>query len=147
MHAVYPAILVCGRIVLSKPRPWRKIKSMVSDPREIPAVSRFPSNLASPDVGEEIAAVVRAGCFPSEEDAMREAVQTLLAVNPHLRREAAIRRYLDEEITLGRAAELAGMTRWRFRELLVQRGIPLEIEARPARELDTSVAAIRKRRR
>jgi predicted HTH domain antitoxin len=110
-------------------------------------VSQFPGNVVSPDVGKEIAAIVRAGCFPSEEDAVREAVQTLLAVNPHLRREAAIRRYLDEEITLGRAAELAGMTRWRFRELLVQRGIPLEIEARPARELDTSVAAIRKRRR
>ena len=78
---------------------------------------------------------------------MREAVQTLLAVNPHLRREGAIRRYLDEEITLGRAAELAGMTRWRFRELLTQRGIPLEIEARSAKELDASVEGIRKRRR
>ena len=110
-------------------------------------MSRFPSNLAAPDVGEEIAAIVRAGCFPSAEDAVREAVQTLLAVNPHLRREAAIRRYLDEEITLGRAAELAGMTRWRFRELLAQRGITMVIEARPPKELDASVAAIRKRRR
>jgi predicted HTH domain antitoxin len=105
------------------------------------------NNVASPDVGEEIAAIVRAGCFPSEEDALREAVQTLLAVNPHLRREAAIRRYLDEEITLGRAAELAGMTRWRFLELLTQRGIPMEIEARPSKELDESVQGIRKRRR
>ena len=109
--------------------------------------SRFPHNVASPDVGEEIAAVVRAGCFPSEEDAVREAVQTLLAVNPHLRREAAIRRYLDEEITLGRAAELAGMTRWRFRELLAQRGVGMEVTARPPKELDESVARIRKRRR
>jgi predicted HTH domain antitoxin len=110
-------------------------------------VSRFPSNAASPDVGDEIAAIVRAGCFSSEEDALREAVQTLLAVNPHLRREASIRRYLDEEITLGRAAELAGMTRWRFRELLAQRGIPLEIEARSTKELDKSVEGILKRRR
>ena len=110
-------------------------------------MSRFSSPVVSPDVGDEIAAIVRAGCFSSEEDALREAVQTLLAVNPHLRREAAIRRYLDEEITLGRAAELAGMTRWRFRELLTQRGIPMEIEARSAKELDASVEGIRKRRR
>jgi predicted HTH domain antitoxin len=110
-------------------------------------VSQFPSKVALPDVGDEIAAVVRAGCFPSEEDAVREAVQTLFAVNPHLRREAAIRRYLDEEITLGRAAELAGMTRWRFRELLTKRGIQMEIEARLTKELDESVERIRKRRR
>jgi predicted HTH domain antitoxin len=103
--------------------------------------------VASSDVGDEIAAIVRAGCFSSEADAMREAVQTLLAANPHLRREAAIRRYLDEEITLGRAAELAGMTRWRFRELLTQRGIRMEIEARSAKELDATVEGIRKRRR
>lgn len=122
-------------------------RQMVADCSEVPVVSRFPSNVASPEVGDEIAAIVRAGCFSSEEDAVREALQTLLAVNPHLRREAAIRRYLDEEITLGRAAELAGMTRWRFRELLAQRGIHLEIEARPAKELDASVEAIRKRRR
>jgi predicted HTH domain antitoxin len=94
-------------------------------------MSRFPNSAAAPDVDDEIAAVVRAGCFPSQEDVIREALQTLLVVNPHLRREAAIRRYLDEEITLGRAAELAGMTRWRFRELLAQRGISNEIEARP----------------
>ena len=110
-------------------------------------MSRSLSNVASPDIGGEIAAIVRAGCFPSEEDALREAAQTLLAVNPHLRREAAIRRYLDDEITLGRAAELAGMTRWRFREQLAQRGIPWEVEARSPKDLDRSVEGIRKRRR
>jgi len=109
-------------------------------------VSRFSNSGTLPDVGEEIAAAVRAGCFASEEDALREAVQTLLTVNPHLRREAAIRRYLDDEITLGRAAELAGMTRWRFRELLAQRGISIDVTVRPPNELDESVARIRKRR-
>ena len=91
--------------------------------------------------------MVRAGCFASEEDAVREAVLTMFAVKPQLRMEAAIQRYLDGEITLGRAAELAGMTRWRFQELLVQRGIRIEIETRPAKELDEAVERIRKRRR
>ena len=105
------------------------------------------NNAASPEVDKELSAVVRAGCFASEEDAVREAVQTLFAVKPQLRVEAAIRRYLDREITLGRAAELTGMTRWRFRELLAQRGIRIEIEARTAKELDEAVDRIRKRRR
>jgi predicted HTH domain antitoxin len=101
----------------------------------------------STDVGQELAAAIRAGCFASEEDAVREAVQTLFAIKPQLRTEAAIRRYLDEEITLGRAAELAGMTRWRFRELLAQRGLQFELETRPTKDLDEAVERIRQRRR
>ena len=47
-----------------------------------------PSNSAkTSEVGSELAAVVRAGCFASEEEAVREAVQTLFAVKPQLRVE------------------------------------------------------------
>ncbi len=98
------------------------------------------------ETAHELSAVVRAGCFASEDEAIREAVQTLFAVKPQLRLEAAIQRYLDEEITLGRAAELAGVSRWRLRELLTQRGVANEIETRPARELDKAVESIRRRR-
>lgn len=98
------------------------------------------------ETGHDLAAIVRAGCFVSEAEALREAVQTLLAVNPHLRVEAAIRRYLDHEITLGRAAEIAGVTRWRLQELLAQRGVRITLEARPAKELDEAVERIRRRR-
>ena len=81
------------------------------------------SNTATTEIDKDLSAMVRAGCFASEAEAVREAVHTLFTVKPHLRVEAAIRRYLDEEITLGRAAELAGLTRWRFQELLAQRGM------------------------
>jgi predicted HTH domain antitoxin len=70
----------------------------------------------------------------------------LFAVKPQLRLEAAIRRYLDADITLGRAAEIAGVTRWRLRELLTQRGLANETQARPARELDKAVERFRRRR-
>jgi len=100
---------------------------------------------AAMGIDEGLSAVVRAGCFASEEEALREAVETLFTVKPHLRVEAAIQRYLDGEITLGRAAELAGVTRWRFQEMLAQRGIRITIEARPAQELDEVVERIRRR--
>jgi predicted HTH domain antitoxin len=102
---------------------------------------------ASLETAKELTAIVRAGCFASEKEAMREAVQVLFAVQPHLRVEAAIRRYLDEEITLARAAELAGLTRWRFQELLAQRGIRIETDAGPIKELDRAVERIGKRRK
>ncbi len=98
------------------------------------------------ETNQELAAIVRAGCFSSEAEALHEALQTLLAVRPQLRVEAAIQRYLDEEITLGRAAEIAGVTRWRFQELLAQRGVRLTVEARPAQELDDAVERLRRRR-
>jgi predicted HTH domain antitoxin len=109
-------------------------------------MARAKTNDATREIDQELSAVVRAGCFASEEEARREAAQTLFAVKPHLRVEAAIRRYLDEEITLGRAAELAGVTRWRFQELLAQRGIRITVVARPAKELDEAVERIRRRR-
>ncbi|MEP7341658.1 MAG: UPF0175 family protein [Acidobacteriota bacterium] len=101
---------------------------------------------ATKETDRELAAMVRAGCFGNEAEALREAVQMLLAVKPQLRMEAAIRRYLDEEITLGRAAELAGVTRWRFQELLALRGVQITLEAAPAKELDEAVERLRKRR-
>ncbi|MBI3911059.1 MAG: UPF0175 family protein [Armatimonadetes bacterium] len=101
---------------------------------------------AAGEIEADVAAIVRAGCFASEEDAVREAVQTLFAVKPHLRTEAAIQRYLAGEITLGRAAELAGITRWRFQELLASRGLRVELEARPPAELDEAAERIRRRR-
>jgi predicted HTH domain antitoxin len=102
---------------------------------------------ATTEVDKDLSAIVRAGCFASEAEALREAVHTLFAVKPHLRLEAAIRRYLDEEITLARAAELAGITRWRLQELLAQRGIRATYEARPTPELDANVERMRKRQR
>jgi predicted HTH domain antitoxin len=105
------------------------------------------SEVTPPESDRELSAVVRAGCFASEEDAVREAVQTMFAVKPQLRTEAAIQRFVDGEITLGRAAELSGMTRWRFQDMLAQRGVRNEIEARPAKELDETVQRIRNRRR
>ncbi len=98
------------------------------------------------ETDQELTAIVRAGCFSTKEEAMREALQSLFVLKPYLRVEAAIRRFLDEEISLGRAAELAGMTRWRFQELLRQRGVPPSMEARQAKELDEAVERIRKRR-
>lgn len=94
----------------------------------------------------DLSAVVRSGCFRTEEDALDEAVRTLFNVRPELRVEAAIRRYLDDAVSLGRAAELAGVSRWTFEDLLAQRGHKRVIEVRPAAELEQAVERIRKLR-
>lgn len=77
----------------------------------------------------ELAATVRAGLFRSEEEAMQEALGTFFAAKPHYRVEAAIEMFKAGEVSLSRAAEIAGMNRWRFQDQLAQRGIPIVIEA------------------
>lgn len=37
-----------------------------------------------------------------------------------------------DEVSLGRAAEIAGMDRWQFQDVLHERGIPIVIEAQSA---------------
>ncbi|MBI1924161.1 UPF0175 family protein [Candidatus Poribacteria bacterium] len=92
-----------------------------------------------------IAAAVRAGLFRNEEEAMREAVSTWFAVKPNLRLEVAIELFKGEEVTLNRAAEIAGLNRWRFQDILAQRGVKIEVEADSAEELAAAAAAIRRR--
>ncbi len=96
-------------------------------------------------VERELAAIQQAGCFESEAESLSETVKTLLPVRLQSQVELAIRKYCDEKITLGRAAELAGVTRWRFQELLAQWGIRITLEARPVKELDKAVERIRRR--
>src|SRR5437879_4619553 len=92
-----------------------------------------------------IAAAVRAGLFRDEEEARSEAVSTWFAVKPHLRLEVAIELFKEGEVTLDRAAEIAGLNRWRFQDVLAQRGVKIEVEADSAEELAAAAAAIRRR--
>lgn len=74
----------------------------------------------------DIAALQRAGRFESREDILEEAVRALLRTRPELRAELAIERYKSGEISLNRAAEIAGSSPEEFKELLAERGVSRE---------------------
>ena len=61
--------------------------------------------------------------------------------------EQAIALYQQEEISLGRAAEIAGITRWELMRLLKARGIPVTVQVPLAEEMDERLAAFRARSR
>lgn len=87
----------------------------------------------------ELNALVKAGIFPSKTEAVKEAVRLLFAARPQLSIEAAIQLYREGEVTLGRAAEIAGITRWEFATLLTDRGVTRFITVDPAAELERQV--------
>lgn len=101
--------------------------------------------ILDPLVTHGLAATVRAGTFRDEDEAMREALNTWLAVKPNVRLEVAIELFRDGTVTLNRAAEIAGLNRWQFQDLLTQRGLKSEVEADEASELSAAARAIRDR--
>jgi predicted HTH domain antitoxin len=93
----------------------------------------------------ELGALVKAGIFRSRGEAVDEALRLLFATRPQLRVEAALHLYKDGEATLGRAAEIAGLTRWGFEALLTDRGIARTVTCDPVEELDRQSERFRRK--
>jgi len=87
----------------------------------------------------ELNALVKAGVFRSKTEAVKEALRLLFATRPQLSVEAAVQLYREGEVTLGRAAEIAGITRWEFETLLADRGIARSVTSDSAEELEHQV--------
>ena len=67
--------------------------------------------------------LVSAGLYKDEQAVVQDAIRALLSERPQLRQELAIHRYRAEEISLAKAAALAGVSWERMREILLSRGI------------------------
>jgi len=92
----------------------------------------------------EINAIIDAGCYASESEVIRDALRVLFESRPNLKLVAAIEMYKKEEVTLGRAAEIAGMGIIEFKDVLRDRGIKIIIPKTSIDELDKQIARIRK---
>jgi Uncharacterized small protein len=75
------------------------------------------------NVEDDITALRDSGGYPSEEAVLEDAVRALLSKRPELRTELAVTKYRDGDVSLNRAAELAGMAPAEFTETLAERGI------------------------
>ncbi len=90
----------------------------------------------------EINAIVDAGIFKHKSDVLREAINTFFAVKPKMRLEAAIQLFRDKKVTLGRAAEIAGIDRWQLKDILGDRGINIVVECDDSREMDRRISSL-----
>lgn len=88
------------------------------------------------DIGRKVKALVDAGYYSRESEVIKDAVISLFRENLELKVTVAIELYRKGEISLSKAAEIAGMTTIEFKEVLGKRGFMREIEARPAEEMD-----------
>ena len=75
------------------------------------------------NIDDDITTLRESGGYASEEAVLEDAVRALLAKRPELRTELAVTKYRNSEVSLNRAAELAGMAPAEFKETLSERGI------------------------
>ena len=88
---------------------------------------------------EQVIAAREAGLYASEADLVADAVRTLLAARPDMRLATACRLYERGDVSLGKAAEMAGLDAVSFKRALDEHGI-----ARAAPEsLDETAAMAR----
>lgn len=89
---------------------------------------------------QEITALVRLGLYASREEVIADAVRNLLLNNRSLRLELALDLFKSDEVSLGRAAEIAGLDRWQFEAILRERGISIVYEVGSAEAMDEGLA-------
>ena len=74
-------------------------------------------------VRKEISVIPSTGFYRDEEEFIKEAVNTLLAARKDLRVSIACELYKKEEISLGKACEIASLNIEKMKEVLHKRGI------------------------
>jgi len=76
----------------------------------------------------------------SREEVIADAIRNLLLNNRSLRLEVALDLFKTGEVSLGRGAEIAGLDRGQFQDILHERHIPILIEAGSAEAMDNELA-------
>lgn len=67
--------------------------------------------------------LVKAGLYPDEQSAISEAMRVLWQERPQLRLDWAVHQFQTSEISVAKAASLAGISFDRMKEILLRRGI------------------------
>ena len=75
----------------------------------------------------ELQELIRSGVYPSADTAVREALRILWQERPAVRMDVAVYRCRTEELSVARAAALAGVSFDRMKEVLAERGVPLRL--------------------
>lgn len=120
-----PVVCRCGCV--AREASWGRAQQRLFGRRE----QRMSNIVHRELLEEELKAVVRAGGYRSKREAVRHALEVLLAANPDLRIRTAVELYRHGKVTLARGAEVAGLELEAFKEKLAAEEIPLLVDESP----------------
>lgn len=87
---------------------------------------------------------VEARLYESEEALVQDALRSLLREKPQLRVELAIYRYQTGDISLAKAANIAGVSIEQMKEILLSRGIQPRLGPETKKEALEEIATLRR---
>lgn len=88
---------------------------------------------------QRLGILVDRGIFADEESLRACAYRSLLTLRPELKVEIALSLYERDEISLGRAAEIAGLSREEFKEIMVSRSVERRMPLRSSEQVEADV--------
>jgi predicted HTH domain antitoxin len=86
---------------------------------------------------------VEARLYDSEDEVIRDALRHLLRARPEARIQLAVYRYQNEELSLAKAADLAGVSWAQMREILLEKGISPKLGPETVEEAAKEAQALR----
>lgn len=91
----------------------------------------------------EVRDFVEARLYESEAEVIRDALRHLLRARPEARIQLAVYRYQNEDLSLARAAELAGVSWAQMREILLEKGISPKLGPETVAEAEKEAQVLR----
>ena len=93
---------------------------------------------------QNLKSLVDLGIYESEDDFIHSALKNLLQSDKELRLKLAIHRYQTEEISIGKAAEIAGVCWEDMKRILIKNGIRPRLGPETIEEAREEVLSTRK---
>jgi predicted HTH domain antitoxin len=90
--------------------------------------------------------LIQAGIYPDAESAVQAALRVLWQERPQVRIEVAVHRYRTEDLSVAKAAALAGVSFDRMKEILVEHGVALRLGPETLAEARADLAALKQMR-
>ena len=75
----------------------------------------------------EIDQLVKTRLFPDRQAVLRSALRALFQARPEIRREMVVRAYASGEISLGKAAEMMGVSHEEMKEILIESDVEIHL--------------------
>ncbi len=81
--------------------------------------------------------------YPNEDAVIQDALRHLLSERPELKIQIAVYQYQKEEISLAKAAHLAGVSWAQMKDILKEQGIPLKLDTETIEEARNEIESLR----
>ena len=88
----------------------------------------------------EIGQLVKSRLFPDEQAVLRSALRALFESYPELKRQMVIRAYTSGDISLGKAADIMGVSHEEMKEILRENGAQIHLGPQTVEDLSKDTA-------